>query len=52
MAIGRARTRSGLRVINFSRKSCMAHPDTVVNFVNMATEEPSENNTCCQVLVR
>lgn len=52
VAIGRARASTGLRVINFSPRACMQHPETVASFVSISSIEPSEDKSCCQVPTR
>ena len=52
VAIGRARTSTGLRVINFSQRACMPHPESVENFLLLPSKEPLTDKSCCRIVQR
>ena len=39
VAIGRARTSTGLRVNNFRQRACMLHPDSVETFLLLPSKD-------------
>ena len=49
VALGRARSSEGLRVINFSTKYCIKQPDIVLKVLNREPVEHREDTSCCRL---
>lgn len=50
VAIGRARTTTGLRVLNYSRKLLSQHPQTVTQYLEYPTAPTMDNISCCRMI--
>lgn len=48
VAMSRAKTVDGLRVINFHQRCCIAHSDKVYHFIEEESLDTKKDNSCCR----